>query len=96
MVKRWKIIVATTALAVGASGGMAFAAVANLPSPPPTDPGTGSQGPYFTGQVGICVDKSDEARAYVELNNESLGNCAPGYVQLNVEAIPYATPSSGS
>ena len=78
------IVIAGSTLALLAGGGAAYAAVAA--NPPVTNPGAGSQGPYFTGTVSICVSQSNEGRAYVEENNAVLGNCAPGYTQLTVTA----------
>jgi hypothetical protein len=85
-------IVGAVALAV-AVGGAAYAAVAGGP---PVHSPAGVVGPYYQGgPVSICVSQTDEGVIYVEEHSQLLGNCAAGYIQLTVTAVPTptATPS---
>jgi len=80
------VIVGGTAYVVTTQADAAPAAVAQGPA-------AGDDGAY-TSVVHVCISQHNESAGYVEehTNPGTIGNCAAGYVQAEINA-PYLAPS---
>ena len=78
------LVIAVTAL-TGTLGGFGIYALASPSQTGPVIVSNIPPGPYYTGQVNLCVNPATR-KVYAETHTLQVGNCASGWVQLPVNS----------